>query len=171
MILPITKSPHSKGRLGPIKWQDWYRGLIKTQKLASANPQAKILVLSAVHIEGEKTEALIYQLALEQMSFPAKQLIVIEKGYETIEQVEVAKQYANQNKAELLVISTFLHYPRVRWLFRGYRARHFIVFGLPRPREILTDIVLNLIFPIIDLIGLRQWFKNQVITRRKKGKF
>lgn len=169
LILPLTKGPHS-GRIGDEKLQDWWRGLVKAKNLMEKFPSSKILVLSAVHIAGEKAEAKIYLETLHRMGVGDDKIMFLEKAQETMEQVEIAKKIAAWEKMELLVVSTFLHYPRVRWLFRGFRVRHYGVFGIPHPREAITDIILIVLFPIIDLLGKREWFRTKIVGRRESGK-
>jgi len=58
----------------------------------------------------------------------------------------------------------------VWWLCRGKGVKHKVVFGIPRPFEIFYDITLAITFPIIDLLGKREWFLKKVTARRESGK-
>jgi hypothetical protein len=113
----------------------------------------------------------IYLSTLRRLGVNDKDIIVIEKTHETVEQIEIVTEYAKENNAKLIIISTFLHYLRVRWLCRGFVVEHHGAFGIPRPREAVTDIILTLIFPVIDLIGKKKWFSEKVGMRRVKGIF
>ncbi|HWB33881.1 MAG TPA: ElyC/SanA/YdcF family protein [Candidatus Paceibacterota bacterium] len=170
LIVPLTKSPHATGRYGPRAWQDWYRGLLKARNILSASPDSCILVISAVHITGEKSEEELYVKALEELGVKRGKLVVIRKAQETIEQIRIAVDMGRSLGLQPVFISTWLHYPRVRWLCRGMQARHVVAWGIPRPREAITDVVLAFLFPVIDLAGKREWFLNRVTKRRMMGK-
>lgn len=171
IIVPITKSPHTKGRIGPRELQDWYRGLAKTVFLQRKFLESKILIISNVHIEGEEHEADIYNKALQDLGIKREDIIVIKDCYETIGQIDTLKKINREGSYKLVLVSTWLHFGRVWWLARGMHVTHFIAFGIPRPRESLTDIFLTFLFPIVDILGKREWFRQKVITRRKEGKF
>src|SRR3989338_5995906 len=90
-LIPLTKSPHFKGRIGPMEMQDWYRGLIKTEQLLSRYRDAEIFVISAVRVAGEDSEADSYLRVLKKIGVPSERIRVIRKGYETIEQMGIAR--------------------------------------------------------------------------------
>ena len=158
------------GRIGPLQMQDWYRGLIKTARLLSRYTDAEVVIISAVQVASEDSEADAYLRVLQHLGVPSDRIRVIRKGYETIEQLTVARELMETERRELVIISTFLHYPRVRWIARGLRATHHAAFGLPRPTEAVTDILLAVLFPLIDLAGGRAWFMHMVQRRRMAGK-
>jgi hypothetical protein len=152
--------------------QDWYQSLKLAKRLFDQESKlvskVVVLIISNVHVAYEKHEADIYDHALIELGIPRQNLLVIKHAQETIEQVEVAKAFIS-NSDRLLAISTFLHYPRVRYLCRGLNARHFAAFGIPRPKEMVTDIILDLLMPVIDWLGLREQFLTKVIKRRESG--
>ncbi|MGC9602345.1 MAG: ElyC/SanA/YdcF family protein [Minisyncoccia bacterium] len=174
LIIPLTKSPHFTGRYGPVEWQDWYRGLVKAKTLLelykAQGVPAKILVLSAVQVTSEKSEVEIYTWALKKLGVDDGDIMVINKTQETIEQTEMVAMFIKKG-IQVVIISTWLHYLRVRWLCRGLKAKHYIVWGIPRPREAITDIMLTVLFPPIDLCGGREWFLKKTRERRLAGKF
>ncbi|MGD0328127.1 MAG: ElyC/SanA/YdcF family protein [Minisyncoccia bacterium] len=173
IIVPLIKNPSSKGRFGPTEKQDWYTGLVKAESLSRKDwPAATILLVSAFQANGEKTEMEFYRLALE-ININKENIVEVKKGQETIEQLQVANEYAKKKNAELIIISSILHYPRVWWICRrdGIKAKHHCTGGIPRPREVLTDITLIFLFPLIDLLGGRKWFQKKVQMRRASGKF
>lgn len=172
LILPLTKSPHPSGRIGQTETQDWYRGLLKAKSF-SKKYQAKILVISNVHIATERHEVEIYVDALKALGIKEPDMVVIKEAQETIGQLEIAAGIAEKERKTLLIISTFLHFLRVWWLCRVYKnikIRHSIAFGMPRPQEAITDILLTFLFPFFDVVGRRQWFVEKVIKQREKGK-
>jgi hypothetical protein len=170
-IVPLTKSPApSRGRIGPTKWQDWYRGLVLTAKLVKKNPDSKILIISDFKVPNCRTDAVIYTQALLKLGVPSGRIKIIRREFETCGQIEVALDIAKEN--EVVFISSLLHSPRVLWLTFGIQncQRKTIFFGIPRPDEALTDIVLAGLFPLIDLCRLRKWFLTKVTNRRATGK-
>jgi hypothetical protein len=170
LVLPVTKGPHPTGRVGPVERQDWFRGLVKATRLLRTLSPSKILVLSDVHVANEEHEADIYLAALRRLGVDESRLMVVRDARETSGQVEAAKAIARREDMELVVVTTALHYLRVRWLFRGFEATHHVVFGIPRPREAVTDLVLTFLFPLLDLAGGRAKFVEKVTERRLGGK-
>ena len=168
LIFPLTKSPHS-GRIGSKEGQDWYRGLVIARNM-QRDIGGRILVLSNVQIAGEEHEADLYAEALKELGVKDEYIVVVKEAQETVEQIKIAKEIADRADEKLIVISAFLHYPRVRYLCRGLGVAHRIVFGIPRPREAVTDIILTFLFPVIDLLGLREKFLEKVQNRRIGGK-
>ncbi len=169
LILPLTKSPHQTGRIGPREKQDWHRGLVKAKDLQEKTG-GKILVISNVHIAGERHEADLYDMALRELDVSDENIMIVRKAQETIEQIEIAQRISDDLEKDLIIISTFLHYLRVRWLCLGQKFDHCIAFGIPRPKEAVTDIILIFIFPFLDLVGLRNWFLEKITKRRVSGK-
>lgn len=171
-ILPLTKSPHPQGRIGSQKNQDWYRALVKTRVLFFKFSPAKILIISDVLLPGNIHEADIYIKTLKSLGFTDNDIVLMKEAHETIGQIETAKKFAQEKNDELIVVSTFLHSLRAKYLFRGYKLiKHFSVFGIPRPREIFTDIILTFGLPLLDFLGLRNWFKRKINQRRSGGKW
>jgi len=178
-IVPVTKSPHQTGRIGPRRFQDWYRGAVKAREYLGKYHPARILVLSDVHVNGEKHEADLYHKALTDAGVEEHGIEVIKEEQETIGQIDRLYKIAEEENAKLVIISTFLHYLRVAWLVwrkRTYRSglvevTHRAAFGIPRPREVITDVILWFVFPVIDLLGGRLWFQRKVSGRRVSGAF
>jgi len=173
LMIPLTKSPHSQGRIGPVRLQDWYRGLKRAVSITKRIP-SEILVLSNVKVTNQPHEADLYSEALVQMGVVSFR--VIRECYETIEQINYSIDLAIQERRNLIFVSTFLHYPRVQWLILTHpdiklvKVKHYGALGVPRPREAFTDIVLTILFPLIDLLGGRRWFLRAVNRRRSSGK-
>ncbi|MBI2474670.1 MAG: hypothetical protein HYV68_03135 [Candidatus Taylorbacteria bacterium] len=165
MILPLTKSAWEKGRVGPERWQDWYRGLIKALRIQDNLSPSRIVILSAVQEKGQPSEAENYCRVLERLEIGEDRYEVVRVGHDTISQMTWALREAKEKGEQLIVISTWLHYPRVRYLFRGKGAGHFAVFGIPRPYEAVTDIAMWLAMPIIDLLGQRERFSERSVGR------
>lgn len=170
VIYPVSKSPYPTGRVGAVEKQDWYRGLVKARELSQRLPNSRILIVSATRILGEKSDVWMYLAGLQSLNVAGDQKVVLDLGHETVGQIEAAVAYASQVGGKLVVVSTFLHYPRVRWICRGITAEHHIVFGIPRPREVLTDLALMVLFPVIDILGGRDWFVRKVRARRERGR-
>ena len=178
IIVPVIKSPHSSGRVGTRKMQDWFRG-VKKSVFISQKIDGEILVISNAKYLNQQHEVDLYKEALSELGLVNPR--VVHEGYETIEQVVQSFELASAEKKDLIFISTFTHFPRVWWLVasckRHYKkigapikARNSVVFGIPRPREMLTDMVLAIIFPLVDILGGRKLFLRMVNRRRLKGK-
>ncbi len=170
LIVPLPKSPWSTGRIGPREWQDWSRECRLAANLIATIPNAEILIVSGMAAERHPRDADLYQQELLAQQVPEARLRIIREGVETIEQLEHVERLAREEGARVILISTFLHFPRVRWLCRGMEYAHRIAWGLPRPREALTDMILAVAFPLLDLLGLRTWFQRKTKDHRKAGK-
>lgn len=172
LIVPLTKSPHRSGRIGKKHQQDWFRGIEKAVILHYIIPESEILVLSDVHVSEQVHEAEIYTETLTNMG--VKSFRVIRECYETISQVNKAIDIANCEDKNLIFVSTWLHYPRVEWLIKNKKKlvsiKHFSVIGIPRPKEAVTDIILTILFPLIDMCDYHKWWLDKINERRKQGK-
>jgi len=179
IVWPVAKNP-VQGRFGPASLQDWYRGCAlasKIQKILDKKGNtAKIAVVTATHITGHRSERDMMLWALRSTGVQEQHLILDGEAYETVGELEKVFGVARREKSRVVVVSTFGHYMRVAWLLwstknRGLVASHKIAFGLPRWRELVTDLILSAVFPIIDLLGGREWFKDKVVARRKSGRY
>lgn len=178
IVIPVAKSPHSKGRIGPEKWQDWFQGVKRAVSIAKRlGTGTEVLILSNAQYSGQQHEVDLYYEAFVGLGGRTGiNIRVLREGYETIEQINRSFELAVTERKELVFISTFFHYLRVQWLIwrcktAKVKVKHYVVlFGIPRPREILTDIALTILFPLIDIFGGRRFFLKAVNRRRIKGK-
>ena len=183
--IPLAKSPWPKGRIGPKERQDWYIALSKAVSV-SRTMNAGILIISGVFVKGVLPEFQYYRDELVKMGLTRivdydwgklgkDRFIELYENQETVGQIEGAAEVCWKRDFYPIFVSTWLHYPRVRWLTRSgtfyFEAEHHAVFGIPRPREAITDIILMVLFPLIDWFGLRTWFQEKVIARRKTGRY
>lgn len=166
-IVLLPKTPWSQGRVGPEHLQDWYRSTRVAQDLAR-DLSAPVVVPSA-HVDPWYARDIDhYQLHFMHHA-PMRLVRYLEEGVETIGQIEAFERLVSErNKTTVHVVSTWLHYPRVRWLCRGRGYVHYPVFGIPRPAEAVTDLMLMVVFPILDLLGYRQWFRDYSERRYRR---
>jgi hypothetical protein len=97
-------------------------------------------------------------------------MILDARGLDTVEQCELALAKARADKTSLVTISCAAQALRVRCLLRGHGVRHSMAHGTPNRWLLFTNLVLTIIFPIIDQCGLREWWKQRVTQRRMLGK-
>ena len=184
-ILPLTKSCISNadtstgiqrwlfGRIGPEAWQDWYvccRRAVNNQKKSDG----EILVVCDVWQPGWiEPEAAVQERAVKQLD---GHYVLIKEGHDTLSQMLVAIAWARENNCDLQVIASPSHYLRVAvhlqiWRWRGetkgVEIDQIVGWGLPRPLEALTDLLLNLITPTIDVIGQRSWWISRLRQQRR----
>ncbi len=170
LIVPWTKSPlPERGRIGAKEYQDWYRSVILAARLLRRHMPSKILLISDVFIKGSPHELQTYLDAFRECGVKRKDIIEIWKAQETTEQVEIALAYAREHRVKIISIVSFFHWPRLLWLCRGCHIEHHIAWGLPRIKEMFTDSILCVAFPLIDLCGGRGWFLKKVKARREAG--
>jgi hypothetical protein len=171
LIVPLTKSPWPRGRIGPLECQDWFSSVRIAVRLQRSHESSVILIVSDLHVQNESSEQEWYALALRKAGAAPGTYIQRKQAYETLEQLEVVEEMARAQPYRVAIISTFTHYPRVRWLCRGKGYEHYVAWGIPRLRDVLTDAVLMVAFPILDLMGARAWFRALLKRRRTAGKF
>lgn len=166
LIVPIVKSPNmDSGRFGPIHLQDWHAGLMTAIKLHRKYEFSEIAVITDFS-NGGLHEADIYNNILKENKITTHK--IYREGLETISQVEAAKRIANELGFELILVSTFLHFPRVKY-YAGKNVTHVSAWGIPRLKEILRDISMIFLAPIIRISGLEKRFVDKVTNRRSKG--
>lgn len=177
-IVPFLKTPVTTGmpfwkqRIGPDFLQDWYAILRKTQSRAEdlGDPGDEILVCVVSENEfGGKPETEAYVDVLRELGME-DYTVVIPRGRETIEQMQAALDKGKSGD-EFIFISSLLHWPRIWWLSRKHKhvTRYIAWLGLPMPYEAVTDIILAIAFPVIDLFGGRDWFLRRTVGRRAQG--
>lgn len=178
----MTKSPAPvKGRVGPKERQDWYQScLMAMEELHRALRTEEescvvsnlIVVPSAVTMADSLPEAAIYfHTLVKELGIPEIFVDTPKVGHETIGQIEYLMRYLDEGY-KVHLVCTALHLPRVWWLSRKYGERVSFgctIRGIPRPTEAVTDIVMAVVFPIIDLLGYRSRFQQRVITQRLQG--
>lgn len=164
-VLPLMKSPNPEGRIGPERWQDWYRGCVRALTLARQGT-GRLLVVSAF-MEPGFDEAQYYKQTLHRLG---GECLLVREGFDTIGQLAAARKQLGFGD-NLIVVCSLPHWPRVWWLSRKDAAiRRQIVLGIPRPKEFLSDIVANVVFPIIDMLGMREQWQTRTRARRMLGK-
>jgi len=172
IIVPLTKMPFPK-RIGPPAWADWFttckRSVEIQRSLAALGTDSEILVLTATQFTGARPEREYYVDALRELG--AEHIRVVVECYETIEQIETMVKMAKDEGKELIVVSTWLHYPRALWLLKGSGAELTWTFGIPNAKYAIMDIILNFAFPVLDVLGLRGWFRRRTTVRRVENQY
>jgi hypothetical protein len=172
VIAILTKSPHPEGRKGLVVLQDWYKECKDAVFLHKNTPNSEIVITSAVHINGAEREEKYYVDVLKQLG--EENIVVLGKGLETTEQLEVFKKYVEEKKAKLILIVTWTHFLRVLWMAKRMEIpvyKYKVSLGLPRPKELITDFIMTFVYPIYDLSGEKEVLIHWVKNRREGGKF
>lgn len=174
LVFPLPKTPQKclgKGilnkRFGPERWQDWFQVFLKATKVAR-ELSAQILITSSFEVSGT-AEADIFITLLQNLNFQHTQILEKRTATETIGHLETALTVAEELNAQLIVVSSNFHYFRALWLCRNKNVKHIWVWGLPLPRELLTDLILSVVFPPIHILGMEKRFRQLIENRRKKG--
>lgn len=171
LLIPLSKNPYS--RLGPLALQDWYRQAKRTVELArrlrKENHEVTILLISSFQAKGKASELEIYSETFRVLA-PELKVLSYRETTETIEQVEKSFKLAKEIGAQPVFISTWMHYPRVRYLARFGKALHYGVFGIPQPAFALIDPLWMILQPLVDLLRLRSFFQKFIMHQREKGK-
>lgn len=172
LIVPLTKSPEPiRGRIGKKEHQDWYRSCSKAANLVRTTKHTKILLITNFRAPGCRSDLGAYASTLIQLGVSRHDIIPIQEESETIGQVQHAESFARERNTKLIFIASLLHAPRVWWLMHSmHNAQLVVTYGIPRPKEAFTDIVLIFLFPLIDLFGKRKWFQELTSNRRDSGK-
>ncbi len=173
LLVPITKNPYT--RVGPKKWQDWYRQIGRTATIArtlkSKGHEIEIALISNFHPKGELSEIEMYAKAFDELSPEVNRNIVsYQETNETLGQVERSFELAKEMNAELIFISAWMQYPRVLYLACGRNALHYGLFGIPQPAFAFIDPFCIVFQPIVDMVGLSSFFQKIIVRQREKGK-
>jgi hypothetical protein len=174
--LPLSKSSWLEGRVGPPKYQDCFTLVKNSIDLLNEGEVDTILLLSEFKSKQSTESELEYIVGVcEKYNVDKDKLHIEEFGYDTLSQIGFALDLCIAHKDELLILSSATHYPRVRWIAHrvnkkyGVTVTHKIAWGIPRPRDVVFDVLLIFAYPIIDLLGYSQWFTNHMKIRRDKG--
>lgn len=172
LILPKNPFPE-KSRWGSKELQDFWHSCAKAAMILdeNQNPESKILLITNFQTN-EGNEADYFSEILIDLDVDYNKIKVIREGVETLEQLLTAKYLVENDGSKLLIVCTFLHFLRVRWIcwMEEIEARFKVAFGLPEPKNAVMNIILTAVYPILDLLGCSGWFQNLVIKRREKGK-
>lgn len=177
IIAILPKSPHPEGRRGVLLKQDWFRQCELAVDMW--NDDDSIVVASALQIKGADpereyySEALAYKFRGRKIKKCYDVATIINEGVETVGQIEAMYKFAKTQEGEFVMIVTFSHYPRVAWICRrhGINCQLKVAWGIPRTRELFTDAILTIAYPILDLLELEPWFIRKVTERRLRGEF
>ena len=176
VIMAMSKSAWSEGRTGARKEQDWY--LVVQEAVRIKKQQGEDSVVVAVtgftNVTFSLPEIECYKQALLDFDLKeGKDFYLLHEGIDTITQLHAAHAFAVFHKTDFAVVSTKLHVMRIRWLcfWDKIQAKHYTPphLGIPRREEIVNDIVLTVLFPFIDIFGLRSRFLAYLEKRRAKG--
>jgi hypothetical protein len=177
LCLPLSKSVWPEGRIGPWQLQDGYRIVKKAVELANDKKSDGTLLLTATKPKDSIKSELDYMFevtAIEDLK--SGHLYVTSKCFDTPSQIDYAIKLADlSGYGKLLILCSPLHYLRVKWIVAripidsDLKISCKVVFGIPRPKEVVTDIILTFIYPIIDTLGLDTWFRSWTEKRRLDG--
>lgn len=172
LLIPIIRSPYS--RIGPEKWQDWYRQIERTieiaKELQNKGGDVTVTLLSNFQPKGKPSEIEVYTDVFKKLA-PELHVNSYRETNNTSEQVEKSFQLAKQSDSQLIFISVaWLHYPRVLYHAAGRKAVHYAVFGIPHPIFAIGDITSLIIEPVVDLFGLTNRFEKAIDHEREQGK-
>ncbi len=171
LLIPIVKNPYL--RIGPRKWQDWYRQIQRTitiaRELKEKGCDVSIIILSNFQPKGKLSEIEIYTQALKKLA-PELTINSYRETNSTLEQVERSFDLAKEMRAELIFISTWMQYPRVLYFTHGRKALHYGAFGIPQPIFAIGDPLSLIIEPIISMLGLTKFQQKIIVRQREKGK-
>ncbi len=168
LIFLPTQGPHLP-RSGPADQADWrVQCRMAAERLRSLE-DAVIYVPSAFQMTGKPHELDYYAGELRALGVAESALRLDPRGLDTVEQCELALDAARGGKAKLIAITCSTQSPRVRWLLRGHDVMHVTARGRANRWLRFSNGVLALVFPVLDVLGLREWWKARVARRRQAG--
>jgi hypothetical protein len=145
------------------------RKAVELQKTIDARGDtSEILIVSDARYEGWRPEPEIYKEALEKLG--AKRIRIDPDCYDTISQLLKALQIAKQEHKHLIVLATWMHYLRAEWILLGEDAELRVSYGIPLLWYAGMDVLLTMLVPLIDMIGLRSRYLAYAKKKRDAGK-
>lgn len=177
LCLPLSKSLWPDGRFGPWRLQDGYRIVKEAVILANNRETDGTLLLTATEPKDSPKSELDYMLEVTASEdLRSGHLYVVSQCFDTPSQISYAIRLAKlSDYGKLLILCSPLHYLRVRWIVSrmptdlDLEITCNMVFGIPRPKEVITDLILIFIYPIIDTLGCDTWFRSYTEKRRSRG--
>ncbi len=169
LIFLPTQGPHLP-RSGPADQFDWHVQCRLAASLQRNTEDSVIYVPSAFHQTGSPSELDYYGAELRSLGVPESALILASHGLDTVEQCELATALATETGAQLIAVTCHVQRHRIRYLLRHTTVQHIIARGTPSRWLHFTHLVLTLAFPVLDLLGLRPWWKARLHHRRLAGK-
>ena len=184
VFMAMSKSAWPEGRTGDPKRQDWYlvvEEAVRLYKDFGGPWDILIGVTGFTNAGSSNPEILYYKKAFEDFGLvEGKNFFLIPDGIDTTTQLRAAYEFAALRNADLTIVSTLLHIDRVRWItwwdkinnLHHLKIVHFTPkeLGISRKEEVKNDIILKYLFPVIDILGMRQVFLKYVEKRRASGK-
>jgi hypothetical protein len=168
IFLP-TQGPHL-WRSGPADQSDWRAQCRLAAVLQRGIPHSVVYVPSAFQQAGSPSELELYKEQLRAEQVPPEGMLLDPQGLDTVGQCELALAFAGKEQARLIALSCYVHFRRVRYLLKGHPVEHVVACGEPNRGLRLTHLVLGVVFPVLDRIGLRNWWKIRVSRRRLQGR-
>lgn len=169
LIFLPTQGPHLR-RSGDEDAFDWRVQCRIASRLQRELDDAVVVVPSAFHMTGSRSELDYYGERLRAEGVPASALRLDPRGLETIEQCELALALAREHNARLIAVTCSVQLARVRYLLRGHGVEHVVAHGTPNPSLRFTNAILAIAFPVIDHLGLRRAWVRFTTKRRLTGK-
>lgn len=167
----LPKSPFPEGRIGPERMQDWFGQCVLAIKLAEAlDEETEIITSSEFQTDEGVSDETQYEKIIKYRF--NENLGILSQGRESVGHITAMSEYAKKQQAKFILVVTWVHYPRMLWVaFREHVDVDLrIAFGIPRPKEMVTDVILTFLYPVLDLMGLKQKFLERVGARRVTGK-
>lgn len=171
LLIPIIKNPYS--RIGLEKWQDWYRQVEHTVKIAKKlkkqGSDPAIVLLSNFQPKGKLSEIEIYEGVIKKLA-PELKINSYRETNCTAEQVEKSFTLQKETGAKLIFVSAWMQYLRVLYLARGRDALHYGVFGIPQPVFAIIDPICIVLEPLANIFGFASFFQKRIVRQREKGR-
>lgn len=171
IINVLPKYPLPK-RFCPPGWADWYlqcRKAVQIQRsLIARGHLCELLIVSDAKYEGWRAEPEIYKEVLQELG--AEHIRIDPDCFDTISQLKKAVVIAKNEHKHLIVLATWMHFLRAKWLLRGAGAMLRVSWGVPYWRYAVMDILLTFFVPFCDLTGLRPWYLAYAKKKRDAGK-
>ena len=135
-----------------------------------SHPDSLIYVPSAFQQAGAPSELEYYGDRLRAEGVPGDLLRLDPRGYETVEQCELALALARSEQAKLVAVVCQVQARRVRHLLQEQAVEPIIARGKPNRWLQFTHLVLARVFPVVDHLGMREAWKQQIARRRVQGR-
>jgi hypothetical protein len=171
LLVPIIKYPYS--RIGPDVLQDWTRQCRFTANMAmrlqTEGHDVQIAIISSFTKPGNRSEIELYTHKIQEYA-QGLTIVPYSEMKDTVGQVDHSFNLAQKQGRDVIFTSCGPQFWRVKYLAKGRKAQHHLVWGIPHFGFALIDPICLVFQPLTDTLGFTNLIRNRILAQRDKGR-